>query len=173
VLGGVIGLLLGIQAGIESLADWSQALLSRSGESSFAAGLVTSLVLFCVGPMTLLGCIEDGLEGKIDLLALKATLDGVSAIFLAATLGSGVLVAALVLLIFQGAITLLARFLKPLVQDEAALAELSATGGAILLGTGIGLLGLKDLQTANYLPAIFIAPSLVLIAHRMKLRRAS
>lgn len=165
--GGIIGLMLGIEVGIEAIAEWCRAQLGQ-GESTFVEGMITSFVLFCVGPMTILGCIEDALEHKIDLLSLKSTLDGIGAIFLAATLGAGVLVTAALVLIFQGAITLLARCLQPLVKDEHALGELTATGGAILLGTGIGLLGLKNLHTANYLPAIFIAPAIVLVGHRIR-----
>jgi uncharacterized membrane protein YqgA involved in biofilm formation len=171
VLGGILGLALGIHSAIEGLSLWAQSQFSHNGDGSFATGMITSFVLFCVGPMTLLGCLEDALEHKIDLLSLKSTLDGVSAVFLAAALGTGVLFTAVLVLIFQGAITLLARHLKPLIAEEAALAELTATGGAILVGTGIGLLGLKDLQMANYLPCIFIAPGMVLVSHSVKRRR--
>lgn len=169
--GGILGLAFGIQHGIEALAEWSKTQFGSS-EGTFAQGMITSFVLFCVGPMTILGCMEDALEHKIDLLSLKSTLDGIGAIFLAATLGSGVLVTAVLVLIFQGALTLLARFLKPLVKDENALAELSATGGAILLATGIGLLGLKDMSTANYLPAIFLAPAFALLGPKLAQMRA-
>lgn len=166
-VGGILGLALGIHGGIESLADWLKAHLSAGGSSTFSEGLITSFVLFCVGPMTLLGCIQDALEHKIDLLALKSTMDGIAAVFLAATSGFGVLVTAALLLVFQGAITLLARQLRPLASDEEALAELSGAGGAILMATGLGLLGLADLHTANYLPAIFLAPLLVFAARKL------
>ncbi|AIE86307.1 DUF554 domain-containing protein [Fimbriimonas ginsengisoli] len=165
--GGIIGLALGIHAGIEHLAEWLKAQLGAHGSSTFAEGLITTFVLFCVGPMTLLGCLQDALERKIDLLALKSTMDGIAAVFFAAALGPGVLVTAGLLLLFQGALTLMARPLRPLAEDPDALAELSGAGGAILLGTGIGLLGLADLHTANYLPAIFLAPLLVLIGRRI------
>jgi uncharacterized membrane protein YqgA involved in biofilm formation len=117
--------------------------------------------------MTLLGCLQDALERKIDLLALKSTMDGIAAVFLAASLGKGVLLTAVLVLLVQGALTLLARPLRPLAQDEEILGELSGAGGAILLGTVIGLLGLADLHTANYLPAIFLAPVLVLVSRRL------
>jgi uncharacterized membrane protein YqgA involved in biofilm formation len=166
-VGGILGLALGIHAGIEHLAEWSKTRFGGSGQSTFAQGLITSFVLFCVGPMTLLGCLQDALERKIDLLALKSTMDGIAAVFLAASLGKGVLLTAVLVLLFQGALTLLARPLRPLAQDEEILGELSGAGGAILLGTGIGLLGLADLHTANYLPAIFLAPVLVLVSRRL------
>jgi uncharacterized membrane protein YqgA involved in biofilm formation len=82
-----------------------------------------------------------------------------------------VLASALLVLLFQGALTLLARYLKPLAEDADALAELSATGGALLLATGLGLLAIKDLHTANYLPAIFLAPLIVLLGRRLVKRR--
>lgn len=162
--GGILGLWLGIDAGIGSLAEWSKEHLGGKGTSTFSEGMVSSFVLFCVGPMTLLGCLQDGLEAKIDLLAVKSTMDGISAVFLAATSGRGVLVTAALLFLLQGALTLLARFLAPLARNEAALAELSAAGGAILIGTGFGLLDIANLHTANYLPAIFIAPGLAILA---------
>src|SRR5579862_4324676 len=101
-VGGIIGLAIGIHAGIDHLSEWAR--LHFGGEAGkFNEGLITSFVLFCIGPMTLLGCVEDGLEGNIELLALKSTLDGIAAIFLAAAFGAGVLVTAGLLLIFQGA----------------------------------------------------------------------
>ncbi len=166
--GGVLGMALGVHTGIESLAEWSKERLGQGETGSFAQGVITSFVLFCVGPMTLLGCMQDALEKKIELLALKSTMDGIAAIFLAAALGAGVLLTAALMLIFQGLLTLGARYLQPISDDAEALAELSATGGAILLGTGLGLLEIKDLHTANYLPAIFLAPTIVLIGRRFK-----
>jgi uncharacterized membrane protein YqgA involved in biofilm formation len=172
VLGGVLGLALGLHAGIQSLAEWSRDRLGQGSSGSFAEGVITSFVLFCVGPMTLLGCMQDALEKKIELLSLKATLDGIAAIFLAAALGPGVLLTALLMLIFQGGVTLAARYLQPISDDAEALAELSATGGAILIGTGLGLLEIKDLQTANYLPAIFLAPAIVIVGRRIQRKPA-
>lgn len=168
-LGGVLGHALGIHSGIEALAESSRSYFG--GDSSrFASGMITSFVLFCVGPMTLLGCLQDALERKIDLLALKSTLDGIAAFFLAAASGAGVLLTAGLVLIFQGALTLLARPLHPLAEDETLIGETSGTGGAILFATGIGLLGLKDLHPANYFPAVFLAPLLASVA-KARLRK--
>jgi uncharacterized membrane protein YqgA involved in biofilm formation len=171
-VGGVLGLALGIHAGIVNLAIWSREHFGGEGGAKFAQGMVTAFVLFCVGPMTLLGCLEDALEKKIDLLSVKSTMDGIAAVFLAAAMGAGVLLTAVLLLVFQGALTLLARPLRPLAADTEALDETSGVGGAILLATGIGLLGLKDLHTANYLPAIFLAPLAVVVGRKLP-RRAS
>jgi len=164
--GGVLGLALGIHHGIELIAEWSKAQFGQTGTNHFAEGLVTSFVLFCVGPMTLLGCMQDALEKKIELLSVKSTLDGIASIFLAALYGAGVLVTALLLLLFQGALTLLARPLQPIAKDEQMLAETTAAGGAIMLATGLGLLDIASLRPANYLPAILIAPAVVAIGHR-------
>lgn len=168
-LGGILGTLIGIQTGIVHFGEWAKATLG--GEGRFAEGVVTASVLFCIGPTTLLGCIQDGLEKKIDLLALKSTLDFFAAIFLAATMGWGVLLSAAVVLVFQGILTLSARFLRPVAQDEALLAELTGTGGIMILGIGLGLLEIKSLPTADYLPAIFLAPCFVAIGKAIALRR--
>jgi uncharacterized protein len=166
-IGGIIGLAIGIHAGIDHLSEWARQ--QFGGEAGkFNEGLITSFVLFCVGPMTLIGCIKDGLEGDIELLSVKSTMDGIAAVFLAATFGAGVLVTAGLVLIFQGAITFLAKPLKPLTENPVMLDELTASGGAILLGIGIGLIGLKDLHTANYLPALILAPVLGLLFKRIE-----
>jgi len=155
--GGIIGLALGIHAGIEQFSEWARVQVGGQA-GTFSQGLITTFVLFCIGPMTLLGCIKDGLEGDIELLALKSTLDGIGAVFFAAAFGAGVLVTAALLLIFQGALTFLAQPLRRLTEEPFMIDELEAAGGAILLGIGIGLIGLIDLHTANYLPALFLAP---------------
>ena len=137
---------------------WAKANLGGTGR--FTEAIVATSILFCVGPMTLLGCIQDGLEGKSDLLALKSTMDGIAAVFFAAAMGPGVLVTAVVVLVFQGAITLAAGRLRKFAENASAVAEMSAAGGAILLATGFGLLGIKTLPTANFLPALVLAPLL-------------
>jgi len=169
-LGGVIGTLLGIAGGLEHLSEWLRQ--SLGGGSHFHEGLITCTVLFCVGPLTLLGCIQDGIEGNYELLAVKSTLDGISAFFFAAALGAGVLVSALLVLIIQGAITLFARNLKSLAKDDELINEASATGGILLLSTALGLLAIKSLPTANYLPAIILAPFFVVAARKLS-RRSS
>lgn len=166
-IGGVLGLALGIHSGIENFSEWARQYLGGQA-GSFNEGLITTFVLFCIGPLTLLGCIKDGLEGDIELLSLKATLDGIGAVFFAAAFGAGVLVTAALLLLFQGAITLMAKPLRPLVKDTVLIDELSAAGGAILLGIGIGLIGLKDLHTANYLPALILAPCVAWLFRRFE-----
>lgn len=166
-VGGSLGLAIGIHDHFVALAEWAKTQTGQGQNGLFAQGMVTSFVLFCIGPMTLLGCLEDALENKIDLLAVKSTLDGIAAIFLAAASGAGVLATAPLLLIFQGGLTLLAKPLSGLSKDEEAMAELVGTGGAILLATGIGLLGIRDFHTANYLPAVFLAPAIVILGRKL------
>lgn len=171
-LGGMLGLALGIQAGIESFAEWAKGAFGGGGQDTFTTGLVAASVLFCVGPMTLIGCVEDGLEGKMDLLALKSTMDGIVSVFMAAAWGQGVLVSALVVLVVQGTLTLLAGLLRPIAKDPDMLAELSGAGGVILMGIALGLLELKELHTANFLPALALGPAFSLLLRRVSARRA-
>jgi len=168
-LGGVLGMALGIAGGVDSFAEWCRQRLG--GGSTFNEGLITTSVLFCVGPMTLLGCLQDGVEGKIDLLAIKSTLDGIGAFFFAATLGAGVLVTAGIVLVFQGAITLAARSLQRLAKDEQLLAETSAVGGALMLGISINMLNLRSLRMETYLPALVLAPCFVWLARKLEARK--
>lgn len=161
-IGGILGLLIGIQPALDTLSNLLKDRLG--GGARFSEGFVTATVLFCVGPMTILGCIQDGLEGKSELLNLKSILDGVAAIFLAATLGYGVLVSAVAVLLIQGVITLFAEKLKSLKEDEDLIAELSGAGGPIMLSIGLSLLDIKKLPNANFLPALILAPILVLLS---------
>jgi len=112
-------------------------------------------------------------EGKIELLALKSTMDGVGAIFFAVKSGPAVLATALVVLVVQSAITFAAKPLRPLSEDDDLLAELSAAGGVMLVGTGLGLLAIKSLPVANYLPALVLAPLFVVIGRRFTAKRAT
>lgn len=164
-IGGIIGLLLHIQFGLDHLAEWVRA--SVGGGGRFSEGLVAACVLFCVGPLTILGCIQDGLEGKSELLSLKSTLDGVASVFLAAAMGVGVLFSAAFVLIVQSLITLLAKRLSFLRSDAVLLAEFEGTGGPIMLAIGLSLLEIRKIPTANYLPALVLAPLTVLIARRL------
>ncbi|MBS1706588.1 MAG: DUF554 domain-containing protein [Armatimonadetes bacterium] len=155
-LGGVLGTAIGIQNALVTVGNRLQSVLNAHGP--FTAGFVGASVLFCIGPMTLLGCIQDSVEGKSDLLRLKSLLDGIASIFLAATLGVGVMASAIVVLIFQGGLTLAAKPLQPLAQDEALLGDTTAVGGLLILAIGFSLTDIKLIPTANYLPAIFLAP---------------
>jgi len=126
-----------------------------------AEGFLTASLLFCVGPMTVVGSIQDGLHGDWSLLAAKSVLDGISALTLAATLGPGVLLSLAVILVYQGGLTLLARLwgasLAGVGPTAPWLVELSAAGGAVVLLLGIDLLKLRRVSAADFLPSLPLA----------------
>lgn len=163
-IGGALGQAIGIEVGLNHLVEGLRQ--SIGGAGRFNEAVVTTSVLFCIGPMTLLGCLEDGLEGKIDLLAIKSTLDGIGAFFFAATLGPGVLVTAAVVLVFQGALTLMAGWLRGLRDRPELIAEVTATGGCLMAAIGLGLADIKKFPTANFLPALVLAGVFTALAAR-------
>ena len=129
----------------------------------FVRGFLTASLLFCVGPIAILGSIQDGLTGNFELLAVKSVLDGFASLAFASTLGIGVLFSSPVILIFQGGISLLAVQLNALVTTPM-LNEMTATGGVILIGLAISsLLEIKKIRAGNFLPALAIAPLIVWI----------
>jgi hypothetical protein len=160
LLGGLVGEWLAIEDRIDRLGEWVQARFSRSEHSTIAEGFVDASLLFCVGSLAVVGSIQDGLTGEYETLATKAVLDGFAAIALAATLGWGVGLSAISILLYQGAITLGASVFSDVLQGEA-LAVLTSAGGVTIIGISLKLLGLKDVKVANYLPALVIAPGLV------------
>jgi len=171
LVGGILGEIMAIERrldgmgrGLESrTARWQRSPTSPGGASTFSRGFVTASLVFCVGPMTVIGSLRDGLSGDYTLLAVKSTLDGFAALAFASSLGVGVTFAALTVLVYQGALSLAASWASVVV-SEAMLAEASAAGGILLLGIGLGLLDIKRVRVGNLLPAIFVAPLLVLIA---------
>ena len=174
-LGGIAGAMIGIDAGLQGFAEFMRQQTGGTDAAQFNGALVATSVLFCVGPMTLLGCMQDALEHKLDLIAVKSTMDGVAAVFFAAasrSAGLGVLVTAGIVLVCQSTLTWGARQLKPIASDGDLLAELSATGGIMLIGIGLGLLNIKQLPMANYLPALVFAPLFVLAGRRFQRKDA-
>lgn len=159
IVGLVVGELLDIDAAIKRFGDYLQERFSR-GESPVSRAFVTTSLLFCVGPLTIIGSLEDGLKGDYDLLALKSALDFIAALTFASVLGWGVLLSAGTVLIVQGALTFGAGFLEPVVTD-AMISATTATGGILIFGLGLGLLELKEVRVANMLPALLISPLLV------------
>jgi uncharacterized membrane protein YqgA involved in biofilm formation len=130
-------------------------------KSRFVDGFVSASLLFCIGPMAILGSIQDGLTGDFQMLAIKSVLDCIAAIAFAATLGPGVLFSALIILVYQGSISLIAKFVG-VGFNEAAVNEMTSVGGIILAGIAISsLLELKKIRTGSFLPALFIAVVLV------------
>jgi hypothetical protein len=124
---------------------------------------MTASLLFCIGPIAILGSIQAGLNGDLSLLVIKSVLDGFAAMAFASTLGVGVLFSAAMILVYQGAITLLASQLNAIV-TKPMMAELTATGGVLLLGIAIStLLEIKKIRVGNFLPALVLTPVIVWI----------
>ncbi|MEA2293717.1 MAG: uncharacterized protein QOE86_1356 [Solirubrobacteraceae bacterium] len=165
LLGGLVGELLDLEGRIESVGDGLQARLAdETGESTLSEGFVTASLLFCVGSLAVVGSIQDGLTGDWQTLATKAVLDGFAAVALAASLGWGVGLSAISILVYQGAITLGAGALDGVLQGEA-LAALTSAGGVTIIGIAMKLLAIKDVRVANFLPALLFAPLLVGLGH--------
>ena len=142
--------------------DSETATANRSGiRGDFVRGFLTASLLFCIGPMAILGSIQDGLSGNYELLAVKSVLDGFASLAFASTLGIGVLFSSLVLLVYQGGISMLAGQLNALVTDPM-LNEMTATGGVILVGLALSsILEIKKIRMGNFLPALAVAPLIV------------
>ena len=165
VLAGVaIGEVLRLHDGLEAIGSWFQARLARgSRPSRVAEGFVTASLVFCVGPLTILGSLENGLTGDIRLLAVKSLLDFVASIAFAAALGPGVALSALTVLVVQGGIAAFAFLLRD-VMDAATILAITAAGGVILVGVALRLLDLKQVRVASFLPALVLAPLFVRLA---------
>lgn len=164
MVGGLLGEWWDVEQRLRNLGGWLEARFARSGSSGgaerFIRGFVTASLVFCIGPMTILGSIQDGL-GDPSTLIIKATLDGFASIAFAAASGPGVLFSALVILVYQGGLSLLAGQAESLL-SESMIREMSATGGLLIMGVGIGpLLELKPIRLGNFLPALVIAPLIV------------
>ncbi len=167
VLGGIVGSLLRLEARVEGLGGWLQSRLAGDRGSverhRFIEGFVVSSLIFCTGPLTILGSLSDGLGLGADQLFLKATLDGFAAIAFAASFGWGVAFSAFTVLAVQGGLTVLGLLLGD-VLPEAHLAALTATGGLLLVGVALRLLRVREIPVADLLPALLIAPGLVQFA---------
>lgn len=173
LIGGIIGSLLQVEAHLESLGGVLQAWLARrrwaapglgrasdgAARQRFIEGFVSASLLFCVGPLTILGSLSDGLGNGSEQLALKAVLDGFASIAFAASLGWGVMASALTVLVVQGSLTVLGALLGGLLPD-GQIAALTATGGLLLVGVALRLLRIKQLPVGDLLPALVIAPVL-------------
>jgi uncharacterized membrane protein YqgA involved in biofilm formation len=162
LLGGVLGEWIGIERRLGQLGDAVQARVSRSGASRVSEAFVTASLLFCVGPLTVVGSIQDGLTGNYQTLASKALLDGFASIAFAAALGWGVALAAITVLVVQGGLTLAAGLFEHVLgEGTEALAALVSAGGVLIIGISLKLLSVKDVRVGNYLPALVLAPCIV------------
>ncbi|MHC8495388.1 MAG: DUF554 domain-containing protein [Actinomycetes bacterium] len=166
VIGGVIGSLLRIEARLEGMGGWLQRRFSHKEGSEerrrFIEGFVDASLLFCIGPLAILGALSDGLGQGIEQLALKATLDGVASVAFAATLGWGVALSVIPVGILQGVITLLGIGVGSVVA-ASVVASITATGGILIIGIGLRLLRVSTLAVGDLLPALVVAPLLTLL----------
>ena len=167
VIGGLLGEWWRIEDRIHSLGAFLERRFahddSEEGSDRFIRGFLTSSILFCTGPLAILGSIQDGLTGDYNLIAVKSVMDGFLSIAFASTLGLGVLFSSLAIFLYQGSISLLAVQLNAIVTDPM-MAELTATGGVLLTGVAIsGMLEIKKIRVGNLLPALFVAPLIVWI----------
>jgi uncharacterized membrane protein YqgA involved in biofilm formation len=163
LIGGICGSLLRIESSLEGFGGWLQTRLSSSSGSEqrrrFTEGFVAASLLFCVGPLTILGSLSDGLGNGADQLLLKATLDGFAAIAFASTFGWGVAASAIVIIAVQGSLTVVGAIVGQLL-PEPHLLEITATGGLLLVGVALRLLRLRQVPVADLLPALLVAPLL-------------
>jgi hypothetical protein len=162
LVGGILGEWWKLEERLQALGNALQERFQVGEASTLAQGFVTASLIFCVGPMTVLGSIQDGMLGDYTLLAIKSLLDGFAALALASSLGIGVLFSAVTVLVFQGGLSLLARLAR-VGMSEAMITEMTATGGVLVMGIGLVLLDLKRIRLASYLPGIFVAPAVVAI----------
>ena len=163
LLGGFAGEALRIEDRVAALGERLQRWSARdSSHSTVSEAFFTASLLFCVGPLTVVGSIQDGLTGDYEALATKALLDGFASIALAASLGPGVALAAGTVLVVQGGLSLGAGlFEDALAEGSEALAALTSAGGVLIIGISLKLLSVKDVKVGNFLPALLIAPLLV------------
>jgi uncharacterized protein len=166
LLGGIVGSLVGVDARLNQLGEALQRRFARRRASTVAEAFVTAAIVFCVGPLTFLGSIQNGLAGDASLLTVKSVLDGFTAIALAATLGWGVLLTIPLILFYQGGLAVGASLFVGVLTD-LQLREMSAVGGLLIMGVGLKLLGIRDVKVADFLPAIIVSPLVVVAFGRL------
>lgn len=165
VLGGLLGEWWQLEAKLTGLGDWLKRRLRGGGR--FTEGFVAASLLFCVGPLALIGSINNGLMGDSNLLTIKATMDGIAAIALTSSYGIGVGCSSLVILLYQGGISLAAASLTQFIPDPNTAPEVllgSGVGGLMIMGLGLNLLDVAQVRVASFLPALLLVPLLVRLA---------
>ncbi len=164
VIGALIGTALDIDGKLNGAGDWlSEKIKSKNGEKSpVAEGFVTASLVFCIGAMTILGSLDAGLKGDNTTLITKSILDLFSSMMLSASLGIGVIFAAVFVFVFQGGIVLLAGVLEPLL-STSAIAEITCVGSIMIMALGLNLSGVAKFKVANFFPALILAPFVCLL----------
>lgn len=169
-VGGIIGELARIEERLDNLGLWIEEKTTKgargSGEQNVARAFVMASIVFCVGAMAVMGSIEDGLTGQPKILFAKSMLDGIASVIFASTMGIGVIFSSIPVLIYQGGITVAASAASTYLSDRV-IAELTATGGLLILGIGLNILELAKIRVGNLLPAIFFAAVFVIALERL------
>ncbi len=161
-LGAVVGTLLDLDGRLNRLGESVENKLAPGGQGRIATGFVTASLLYCVGALGIVGSLQSGLVGNHDTLFTKSMLDFISSIVLCASLGVGVMLSAVSILLYQGLITLLAQALAPILTD-AVIAEMTCVGSLLIIGMGLNMLGVTKIKIMNYVPAMFIVIGLCFI----------
>jgi len=166
LLGGLAGEALRIEDRLQAVGDRAQQVLSKGDHTSTVSeGFFTASLVFCVGALAVVGSIQDGLTGNPDTLYTKALLDGFASVALAASLGWGVALSAISVLIYQGALTLGAGLFDNILTDGSdALLSMTSAGGILIVGLALKLLDIQDVKVGNFLPALIFAPAIAGIA---------
>ena len=162
ILGRITGRFLRLQKSLNRLGQYAKAKLSQPGDDSrgFGEGFITCTLLFCVGPMAILGAVEDGLAGKWETLGIKALMDGLATMAFVGTFGWGAILSVIPVVAYQGTITLCARLIAPFLTDRALLNSVNATGGLLVFCIALIILELRKVELADYLPSLAFAPLL-------------
>lgn len=154
VLGAIIGEILHIEKGLERMSNKLKAKF-RSKNELFSEGLITAFLLYCIGSMTFVGAIEEGINQDRTLLYTKSLMDGITSVLLASSLGAGVLVSAIPLLVFQSLLTWGAFYFETYLPTEI-ITEISAVGGVLIIAIGLNILQIQKIKVSNILPALFL-----------------
>lgn len=170
-IGGIVGELARIEERLDNLGLWIEKKTSKGskvsgGEQNVARAFVMASIVFCVGAMAVMGSIEDGLTGQPRILFAKSMLDGIASIIFASTMGIGVIFSSVPVLLYQGGITVAASAASTYLSDQV-IAELTSTGGLLILGIGLNILELAKIRVGNLLPAIFFAAIFVIAAESL------
>ena len=155
-VGSLIGTWIDIERRLEAMGDYLQTRFAKGDENgTFAKGFVTASLMFCVGAMTIVGCMDAGLNGDHSTIYAKAVLDFITSIFFAGTYGIGVMASAATVLLYQGAIVVLSGIVEPIL-TTAVITEMSAVGGVLIIGVGMNVLRREHTFVGNMLPAILL-----------------
>jgi uncharacterized membrane protein YqgA involved in biofilm formation len=166
ITGSLLGEYLNLQALMERFGDFVKDKI-KLGNDKFTDGLLTAFLLYCVGSMTIIGALEEGMGGSPRLLLIKSLMDGVSSIALASGLGAGVLFSVIPLFIFQGGLTLFAHFFGDFF-PQLMITELTAVGGILLMGLGIDILEIKKIKVMNMLPSLIMIIIIIWLVPEIK-----